>query len=898
MHHQLLQHYRSMHAVHLTFALLSELVHLVLAGSIVCQVDVASGSIALMSQSSSSAMHTHMYGSIRHTHADSKSQLHGKHQADDQMPASLLKKLGLLDQLPALEEFEPQHSIAGLAAGTFDASAMAVDPAALDSSFHLAALPRPGSLCVPATIQAYYPGVQRVRPSWTGCAYRPNGQSALSSNWMGSAAGQVLGSVQDLLAMPLQSSRLQPGNAAAEASILFQTLTQASHPVSHTAAQTDTATVRLESRLGLAATAMHALAIVQQAQRTAQHQVSCHLSVDSNHIGGTRSLAHGPMLTSLLKSAGLESKGLYGETLDSSHLLPEGTSAIPQLQILVGPSNTQQIPHEESLSTGTSLRPHLVQYQAASVAGSGPFQLLPQPRGALQNLQPVPLDAKVQPGQVWLKTQAVGVNFRDVLNVLGMYPGDPGPPGADCAGVVVAAGAGVTNLTPGMAVFGLAPGCLGSHVHVSASCVVPLPAQLTHTEAATIPTVYITAHTAFRQASIVKPGDRVLVHAAAGGVGLAAVQVLAEAQAEVFATAGGPNKRSLLRQLRIKHVMDSRSSSMASDVAAMGSVDVVLNSLTSPGMVAGSAAGVRLGGRFVEISKRDIWSPARLAQERPDLHYSLLAVDFLPPSAIHSALARAAQAISSGSFCPLPQIMHQLSSTESALRQMSQARHVGKVVISTQLVPEPRQLRSGSCLITGGLGSLGSLTAQWLIEHGQQHMTLVGRSGKLVSDAHTFLQMATSSWNSAMTVLAADLCTAEASASIACTSRLPLSAVLHASGALADATLQKQSAGSVRSVFAAKVASLQALDRHCKLQPCHSQVLFSSVAALLGSAGQANYSAANGALDGLAAQWAAQVTPPPPSPTQAITCCRAVHAELLPTLPSSRTLFAHADHAR
>ena len=847
------------------FVLQSEPVFLVLAASIICQLDLATGSIALMSPSSSSAVHTHMYGSIRLAREDTEPQLPGKRLAEDDMQASLLKKLGLLDQLPASEvEFEPQHSIAGLAAGTFDASAMAINPAAVDSSFHLAAMPRPGRLCVPATIQAYYTGMQRVRPLWTGCAYRPNGQSALSSNWMGGAEGQILGSVQDLLAKPLQSSRGQSETTAGDASILYQTLSQASHPISRTAAQTDTAMLRLESKLGFLGSALHALAIAQQAQRTAQHQVSCYLLTASDHVGGTRIPAYGPMLTSLLKSAGLESKGLYGETLGSSHLLPDDGKPINQLQILVSPSNAQQIPCEESISAGTNFKPHLVRYHAppSSPAGSGPFQLLPQPRGALQNLQPVPLDARVQPGQIWLKTQAVGVNFRDVLNVLGLYPGDPGPPGADCAGVVVGTGAGVTNLTPGMAVFGLAPGCLGSHVHVNASCVVPMPAQLNYIEAATIPTVYITAHTAFRQASIVQPGDRVLVHAAAGGVGLAAVQVLVEAQAEIFATAGGPSKRSLLRQLRIEHVMDSRSSSMASDVAMIGGVHMVLNSLTSPGMVAGSVAGVRLGGRFVEISKRDIWSPARLAQERPDLHYSLLAVDFLPPSAIYSALTRAAQAVSSGSFCPLPQIMHQLSSTDSALRQMSQARHVGKIVISTPVVMEPAQLHTGSCLVTGGLGSLGSLTAQWLIERGQHHMTLVGRSGKLASDAHTFLKMATSSCNTAVTVLAADLSTAEASGSIAGSSKFPLSAVLHASGALADATLQKQSVGSVRSVFAAKVASLQAIESHSKLQPCHCKVLFSSVAAFLGSAGQANYSAANGALDGLAAQWAAQVRVP------------------------------------
>ena len=801
-----------------------------------------------------------MYASIRYIHEETVTELHGKHPTGDSKP-SLLKQLGLLDQSLATElELEPQHSIAGLAAGLFDTSAMRLDPAALDSSFHLAAMPQPGSLCVPATIQAYYPGVRQVCPLWTGCAYRPRGRSALSSNWVGSAEGQVLGSVQELLAKPLKPSTAQDDGASAETDILYHTLSQASHPVS-TPAQTELALLMLNCKHGLAATALHAMAIAQQAQRAAQLQLSCQACTSSSHIS-IAALTHGPMLTALLKSAGLESKGLYGGTHNSSNLLPGGTTSTNSVQLSVRHNSLQQIPVEESISAGATFTSRLVRHrpQSSSSSALGPFQLLPQPRGALQNLHPVPLTAQPEPGMVWLETRAVGVNFRDVLNVLGMYPGDPGPPGADCAGVVIAAGAGVTNLQPGTAVFGLAPGCLGSHVHVDASCVVPLPAQLRHAEAATIPTVYITAHTAFRQATTVQSGTRVLLHAAAGGVGLAAIQVLVEAQAEVFATAGGPSKRSLLRQLGIQHVIDSRSLSTTGDVAMLGGVDVVLNSLTSPGMVAGSVAGVRLGGRFVEISKRDIWSPARLAQERPDLHYSLLAVDFLLPSSVQTALTRAAQAVSSGSFCPLPQVMHRLSSADSALRQMSQARHVGKVVVATDLAARAAQMHTGSCLITGGLGSLGMLTANMLSEQGQQHMTLVGRAGRLASHAHTFIKTLSTSCSAAVTFAAADLSTAEASSSIVCGSRLPLSALVHASGVLADRTLHNQSVKSVRGVFTAKVSSLQAVETRSRLQPCQCSLLFSSVAALLGSAGQANYSAANGALDGLAALWAAQVS--------------------------------------
>ncbi len=833
------------------------------SSGLVC-LDLATGSLALSSQSSSSAVRTHMYASIRCT--ASGTHTHTSTVPRKAVPAdSLLKKLGLLDQIHTEEqEFKPQHSIAGLAAGPFGTSGMALDPAALDSSFHLAAVPRPGSLCVPATIQAYYIGLQRVAPLWTGCAYRPDGQSALSSNWLGSTEGQALGNVEELLAKPMQPSRPQAEDATTDAEILYETLWQASDSI---AAERDArSALSLRSKQGAVAAALHAMAHAQQAQRT-QH-ASCHLlvSIGPNTlpypVASARVTAYGPLVTALLKSGGLESKGLYGGTLSVSQLLPGGRTQSP-LQLAAEPWSLLHYPMEEAQTAGLALKPQLVQRHAISSAvGTGPFQLLPQPRGALHNLVPVPISPKLLPGRVWLEVQAVGVNFRDVLNVLGMYPGDPGAPGADCAGVVTAVGAGVTDLQPGMAVLGLAPGCLGSHVQANASCLVQMPAQLTHVQASTIPTVYITADTAFRQATMVKSGDRVLVHAAAGGVGLAAVQVLATAHAEVVASAGGPSKRALLRQLGIQRVVNSRSSAMASDVAALGGVNVVLNSLTSPGMVAGSMAGVRPGGRFVEISKRDIWSPARLAQDRPDLHYSLLAVDFLPPSAVQSALTRAAQAVSSGSFCPLPQVMHSISSTDSALRQMSQARHVGKVVITAAKYAQQTSNPSYSnWLITGGLGSLGSLTADWLINQGHQALLLVGRTGKASSDAQSFVKLISGSCNAAVTLLAADLVTTEAAATACLTSKKPLTGLIHASGVLADSTLQNQSAQSVRSVMTAKVTSLEAVHQKVSLQPCHSSVLFSSVASFLGSAGQANYSAANGALDGLAAHWAAQGWP-------------------------------------
>ena len=205
---------------------------------------------------------------------------------------------------------------------------------------------------------------------------------------------------------------------------------------------------------------------------------------------------------------------------------------------------------------------------------------------------------------------------RDVLNVLGMYPGDPGAPGGDCAGVVVAVGPTAGSPCPaiGQAVFGLAAGSLGSHVRASAWTLVPLPAALSFEEAATMPTVFVTVDTALHQLAAISATDRVLVHAAAGGVGLAAIQVIQAVGAVALTTAGSSNKRSLLHSLGVQHVLGSRDTAFVSELAELGGATVALNSLTSSGMVAGSLAALDAGGRFVEISKRDIWSVARVAQ--------------------------------------------------------------------------------------------------------------------------------------------------------------------------------------------------------------------------------------------------------------------------------------------
>jgi len=516
---------------------------------------------------------------------------------------------------------------------------------------------------------------------------------------------------------------------------------------------------------------------------------------------------------------------------------------------------------------GTLSKPQLT-HSRVRAPGQDLFQLRPEPRGSLSNLVPIPFDASLvnlKPNEVLVQVRAVGLNFRDVLNVLGMYPGDPGPPGADCAGVIMAVGPAVAtpnNVTSpsfrvGDAVFGIAPGSLGSCVATSVSNLVHMPIHMGFHEAATVPTVMVTGQVALMQAAQVSASDTVLVHAAAGGVGLAAIQLLHALGATVIATAGSAQKRAVLHQLGVRHVVSSRLTQFVAEVAQLGGVNVVLNSLTSAGMVAASMAVLKPGGRFIEISKRDIWAQQLAALARPDCSFSYIAVDFLSPVCIQSSLQWVSAALTKGTLCPLPSICHPLGNAPAAFRQMMQASHIGKVVLThpaTGLGAESAAV-GPSVTITGGLGGLGLLMATWATHQAALpiHLTLLSRSGHVSAstDFHKLLHSGAS--------VTAHMTDASFQSDAACLGKSqqpgvsPLSTLLHASGVLKDSMLQGQSAASLRVALAPKVAALTAMSSAIGLLPLQHMALFSSVASLLGTAGQANYAAANAGLDAWAA---------------------------------------------
>jgi acyl transferase domain-containing protein len=490
-----------------------------------------------------------------------------------------------------------------------------------------------------------------------------------------------------------------------------------------------------------------------------------------------------------------------------------------------------------------------------------PQRLVSGLAGDLDGLRLVPLERRAPgPGEVEIAVAATGLNFKDVLNVLGMYPGDPGPLGAECAGRVVAVGPGVTNVRPGDEVLATTGGAFASHLVAPAHLVARRPAGMSAEEGASIPVAYLTAEYCLGHLARVRQGDRVLVHAAAGGVGMAAVRLALRAGAEVYATAGARWKRRLLEEMGVAGALDSRSAAFADELlAATGGrgADVVLNSLSGD-LVDASFRALAQGGRFVEIGKRGIKDDAWVAAHRPDAAYHV--VDWgvtaaRDPALIGGMLQRLVDDLGAGALAPLPRHVFGLDEVGRAFRFMAQARHAGKIVVRHGPPAAPAIRHDGTYLVTGGLAGLGPAIAGWLADRGAGRLVLVGRRGvgPEVAPALEALRAR------GVEVIAEALDVTDEAALRGLLRRLraggpPLRGVVHSAGVLDDAALLQQDAGKLSRVLAPKVRGGWLLDEATRSDPLELFVLFSSAAAVLGSPGQANHSAANAFLDALACE--------------------------------------------
>jgi NADPH:quinone reductase-like Zn-dependent oxidoreductase/3-oxoacyl-(acyl-carrier-protein) synthase len=470
-------------------------------------------------------------------------------------------------------------------------------------------------------------------------------------------------------------------------------------------------------------------------------------------------------------------------------------------------------------------------------------------RGAISNLflEPLPTLPPRSGVEVLLRVRAVGLNFRDVLNVLGEYPGDPGPPGGDVAGIVGEAP------SPAHSTFGIGHAPLASVAIAPVFLLASKPPALSFEQASTLPVTWSTTHTAVERARL-RASSSIVVQAAAGGVGLKAAEYAQWLNALLVGTAGRPHKHAQLRAADVHALCSSRDGG----AFAMGAMRLlestrshaVLNSL-SLDFIAASFGSLGEGGAFEEIGKRGIWASDRHLASASTSSYCAIALDAdiaLDPAWMRGVFALLAARAVAGALTSLPLKSFEMEAQhELAFRTLQSGLNTGKIVV--RIVT-----RSTGCdgvhAITGGTGGLGLLTGRWLAQRGARSLVLASRSGTLAKDAGAEWEAVQASKVTA----SLERCDTSEAAHVARLVALatPLSGLWHAAGVLADAVLPNQDAPGLARVFAPKAHGAWSLHTAGAMTPMHTFALFSSVTALLGGAGQANYSSANACLDALA----------------------------------------------
>ncbi len=504
-----------------------------------------------------------------------------------------------------------------------------------------------------------------------------------------------------------------------------------------------------------------------------------------------------------------------------------------------------------------------------------PLRLESRERGHLDTLSFAPFSLPpCGPGEVLIDVRAAGMNFRDVLKALALYPGEAPDAriyGDEVGGIVKAVGSGVTHVAPGDRVFGLAVFGLATRTLARGGDIRRIPDGIGFEEAATVPVVFMTAWHALHNVARIRRGEIVLVHAGAGGVGMAAIQIAHHLGAEVIASAGSATKRALLKTLGVKHVIDSRRGDFAESVLELTNrrgVDVVLNALAGEAIPMGLSCLAEFG-RFLEIGKRDIYQNSRIPlwPLRRNASFHVVAMDavFQGDEALtRQMLGEIGELLESGAFKPLAFRSFGACRVDAAFRLMASGKHIGKVVVAFPEAFVPRRavplappfaIRPDGCyLITGAFGGFGKVIAQWLVKLGARHLVLSGRSGAATPEGQAFVESLRAQGIKVEAVKADVGAAADVSRVMKKINagKQPLRGVFHLAMVIDDAPLANLNRERMSAVITPKAYGAWLLHEATKDAKLDCFVMFSSVSSIFGNPAQSNYSAANAFLDSLA----------------------------------------------
>jgi NADPH:quinone reductase-like Zn-dependent oxidoreductase/acyl carrier protein len=528
-----------------------------------------------------------------------------------------------------------------------------------------------------------------------------------------------------------------------------------------------------------------------------------------------------------------------GATVDWAALLTAGE---PQIAVRKG---SIYVPRLARIGRDRSL--------VAPADGRG-WRLLAERKGTLEGLAIVPgaQDEPLGSGQVRIEVRAAGLNFRDVLIALHAYPGDA-EIGSEGAGIVVEVDQHASGLNVGDRVMGLFDGAFGPLAVADHRALVRIPEGWSFSEAAAVPIAFLTAYYALVELAELKHGESLLVHAGAGGVGSAAVQIARHLGAEVYATAS-PAKWEALKGLVLdeRHLASSRALDFREQfltTTGERGVDAVLNALSGE-FVDASLELLPRGGRFIEMGKTDIRDPDRVAAEHPGVRYRAFDLLEAGPERIQRMLAEVVALFERGALRQLPIACWDMRRAVEAFRHLREGHNVGKVVLTVPPRPDP----DGTVLITGGTGAIGALVARHLAgAHGARHLLLASRSGPAAQGAAR-LQADLAQLGCTAEIVACDVADRQQLRQLL--SRVsrehPLTAVIHAAGVLDDGTIETLDTERIDTVLRPKLDAALHLHELTQKLELAQFVLFSSGSATTGTPGQGNYAAANASLDALA----------------------------------------------